>query len=112
VCERESKTKAFSKVGLQLEDKVDPAELAMHDTADWIRRLLHALHFPPPCQNDCQTAHHYTATYSILASSQRLLKFPTVGICRSISVMIATSRYHWPHVLNMPCREGLLQTAK
>ena len=39
MCERESKTKAFSKVGLQLEDKVDPAELAMHDTADWIRRL-------------------------------------------------------------------------
>ena len=43
-CERESKTKAFSKVGLQLEDKVDPAELAMHDTADWIRRLSHTLY--------------------------------------------------------------------
>ena len=40
MCERESKTKAFSKVGLQLEDKVDPNELALHETADWLRRCL------------------------------------------------------------------------
>ncbi len=38
VCERESKTKAFSKVGLQLEDRVDPNEAALQETADWLRR--------------------------------------------------------------------------
>ena len=40
MCERESKTKAFSKVGLQLEDKVDPNEAALQETADWLRRCL------------------------------------------------------------------------
>ncbi len=40
MCERESKTKAFSKVGLQLEDRVDPNEAALQETADWLRRCL------------------------------------------------------------------------
>ena len=53
VCERESKTKAFSKVGLQLEDRVDPNEAALQETADWLRRCLLAPHDILYCVCSC-----------------------------------------------------------
>jgi CCR4-NOT transcription complex subunit 3 len=36
VCEKETKTKAFSKEGLSLQSRKDPREKAKDDARDWV----------------------------------------------------------------------------
>ncbi|KAL7462410.1 hypothetical protein ACHAXS_002788 [Conticribra weissflogii] len=43
VCEKETKTKTYSKEGLAREDKLDPAEQAKEDTVKWISEIIERL---------------------------------------------------------------------
>jgi len=43
VCEKETKTKAYSKEGLAQATKLDPAEIAKNKTRDWISEILDQL---------------------------------------------------------------------
>ena len=40
VCEKETKTKAFSKEGLAAAEKMDPAELARQGSRDWVNTTI------------------------------------------------------------------------
>ena len=43
VCERETKTKAFSKEGLAAAEKSDPEEIKRQEARDWINGILEEL---------------------------------------------------------------------
>jgi CCR4-NOT transcription complex subunit 3 len=43
VCEKEAKTKMFSKEGLAREQKVDPKEAAKNKTRDWVGNFITSL---------------------------------------------------------------------
>ena len=43
VCEKETKTKMFSKEGLALAQKQDPRERARNETRDWINTTVATL---------------------------------------------------------------------
>lgn len=40
MCEREVKTKAFSKEGLTKNAKIDPCEIAKMECTDWIKKYI------------------------------------------------------------------------
>lgn len=42
-CEKEAKTKAFSKAGLGLQAKLDPEEKAKQEARDWLNDQVEAL---------------------------------------------------------------------
>ena len=43
VCERETKTKAYSKEGLAQAAKLDPSEVARNDAREWTQGVLQSL---------------------------------------------------------------------
>lgn len=43
ICEKEAKTKAFSKAGLGLQTKLDPEEKARQEARDWLNEQVEAL---------------------------------------------------------------------
>jgi len=43
ICEKEAKTKMFSKEGLAREQKIDPREAAKNNTRDWLGNCLSTL---------------------------------------------------------------------
>ena len=51
VCEKEAKTKTYSKAGLGQAAKVDPEEKAKQDQRDWLNDQVEALKLQVQCQN-------------------------------------------------------------
>ena len=43
ICEKEAKTKTFSKEGLAREQKIDPKELAKNTSREWLQKAVSTL---------------------------------------------------------------------